>query len=446
MMVFKVLVICFIVLLHIVMMGIMIILERDKPRNIIIWSIIFLFTQCLGYITYALIRNNFYLKRKDLVKKQQEDDIYLSLISSKLNNATTNSVDDIFKFNEMAYNSKLTVNNRCDIIEDYAKFKSDLISAIKSAKSYIILELRKFNKIDFEDIKACLIAKAEEGVAVKLVHDRLINAALKKQLIAGGVKVYRFSKYNTIGGVYSNFRNQIVIDGKVAYLANTYLTKKQLADRFDKSEIILKLKGDIVEEIDVATHQDYVFASSKFMEYNPLEKERVDSTCTMQYVKSEESTDIALLIIKAICSAKKSIQLQLEEFIPTESITSLLKFAIDSNINVRLMVPLKTNNHSKYFATRAYAKELALMGANVYLYDGYIRFNSIVVDDEYVLYGSFVLDREHISMGLQNVMVIKNDKVVNHFNKTFDKDINNSYRINNAKYMLLREKFFKNFV
>ena len=38
---------------------------------------------------------------------------------------------------------------------------------------------------------------------------------------------------------------------------------------------------------------------------------------------------------------------KVEEFIPTESIMSLLNFAINSNIEVRLMVPLKANRSSR---------------------------------------------------------------------------------------------------
>lgn len=442
----KTIFVIFFILLYVVMMSVMIIFERDKPRNIIIWSLLFLFTQLVGYAIYVANRFIFDAKKKELIKKQQEDDVYVNLINSKLQNKHLLEDDELFNFNQKAYCANLTQKNNYQIFNDYSKFKEDLISAIKSAKSYIILELRKINKNDFEDIKTQLIAKAEEGVAIKLVHDKLISLKLKKELINGGVKVYRFSKYNTLGGVYSNLRNQIVIDGKVAYLANTYLKNKQLQETYDRSEVIFKVSGEIVEEIDVSAHQDYVFASGKFMEYTPAEKTGISTRSQIQYVANQYSTDIELLLIKAICSAKKSIQLELEEFIPTESIMSLLRFAIDSNIEVRLMVPLKTNKHSKYFATRAYAKELALMGANVYLYDGYIRFNGIVIDNEYVLYGAFSMDREHINMGIQSVLVVKDEKLVEHFNKLFDKDINNSYRINNAKYMLLREKFFKNFV
>ena len=110
------------------------------------------------------------------------------------------------------------------------------------------------------------------------------------------------------------------------------------------------------------------------------------------------------------------------------------------------MVPIKTNMHSKYFASRAYAKELALMGAKVYLYDGFIRFNAIIIDSKYALFGSYILDREHLSTGVQNVVIIEDSEAIDYFNLKFNDDVNNSYRINNAKYMLLREKFFKNFV
>ncbi len=102
--------------------------------------------------------------------------------------------------------------------------------------------------------------------------------------------------------------------------------------------------------------------------------------------------------------------------------------------------------HDKYYASRAYAKELALMGASVYLYDGYIRFNAITIDDNYVITGSYTLDREHINTSLQNVIIFSDSRSINSFKEMFDKAIENSYKISDAKYMLLREKFFKNFI
>lgn len=431
---------------YVVMMTIMIIFERDKPKNIIIWSILFLFTQLVGYIAYLLSRKIYYDKKRTLVVKQTEDHVYLNLVNHKLSKNNLDINDELFSHNALAFDSVVTKNNNFEIFNSYDKFKDNLKKELKSANNYIILELNKINSLDFEPILETLRDRAEYGVLVKFVYQHRLPMKLKKRLKQSGVRLHRFSKKNDLCKVYDNIRNVIVVDGRVAYLGSLNVTKGQLNPQSDVANAIMKIKGDAVQNINLALHQDTIFASGKYIEYNEYKKEEITNDSILQYVANKYESNIELLIIKAICMAKKSIQMELSSFIPTESIMSLLHFAINSNIDVRLMVPLKTDIGSRFYASRAYAKELALLGANVYLYDGYIRFNAITIDAEYVLYGSFSLDRAHLSTNLQNVCVIRDEKVTHHFNKLFDEGINNSYRINDAKFMLLREKFFKNFV
>ena len=432
-------------LFYIIMMAIMIIFERDKPRNIIIWSIVFLLTSVIGYIIYIVLRNVFYKKKASLVRKEREDEIYLNLVSQQLYSDLTFENSELYEFNKLAYNAKHTTNNSNKIFNNYDSFKENLITEIKNAKNHIFIELTKIGKFDIKVFSDLLIERALEGIEIKFLYDKPMSKKVLKSMKSNGIKVYKFSKYNTIGKVYANKRNVIVIDNKYAFIGNLDLKKKQIINN-KISSLYLKLSGDIIQEIDLNVYKDIVFASGKFIPYSAPAKVNSNQQCNMQFVTNEISSDIELLIIKAICMAKDSIQLQLESFVPTESIISLLRFAINSNIDVRLMVPLKTNFKSKYYASRAYAKQLATYGANVYLYDGYIDFNSIVIDNTFVLYGSFILDREHLNTALQNVLVIENSAVVNSFNKIFDDGVDNSYRISNAKNMLLSEKFFKNFV
>lgn len=434
------------ILLYVVMMSIMIIFERDKPKNIIIWSVVFLFTQIVGYIIYIFIRQRIIKKHILMLKKKEEDEIYNNLVLSKLKNRKTQADNEIFKFNQMAFNSNPTNNNEYEIIASHKKFKQDLIKEIKESKNHIIFELTQTDYAEFEGMIKILSEKVKNNVIVKVVYNTKISRKLKSELKEAGIKVYRFGKYNTAGRIHSNFRNIIVIDGRVAYFANLHVGKSQRKEDVEVLNAYIKLKGDVVQEINLATRQDVVFASGKFMDYYADEKEKVTNFSQIQFVSNDVDTSIELMIIKAICSAKKSVQLQLNEFIPTESVLALLRFAINSNIDVRLMIPLKTNGRSKYYASRAYAKELALMGANVYLYDGFIKFNAITIDSEYVIYGSFIMDREHINTSLQNAILVKDEKFVESFNKFFDSGINNSYRVSNAKLMLTSEKFFKNFV
>lgn len=432
--------------LYLIMMSIMIIFERDKPRNIILWNIVFLFLNFLGGIFYIFVRVIIHKKKLSLLVKQKEDEIYKNLISINTTNKNINSEDELFNFNHLAYNSILTKNNNVELIFDRTKFNNNLIKELSTAVNSIYLELADINKVDFQPIKKVLVDMAIKGVQVKFIYESPINFSIKRELKKAGVRVVRFSKLNSFGKIYTNIRNTIVIDGRVAFLANLNINNKQLKSASDCSNVFVKLKGDIVEEIDISTRQDIVFATNKYIPYYQNNREHFVDDSQIQYVTNQINQDIELSIIKAFCMAKKSITLQLEEFNPSESIISLLRFAINSNIDVRLMIPLKTERHSSYYASRAYAKELALFGANVYLYDGYINFNSIIIDDKYAIYGNFRIDSEHLNTALQNMIILNDEKIISQFAKVFNEAVDNSYRINNAKYLLLREKFFKNFV
>ncbi|MBR1988463.1 MAG: hypothetical protein IKA36_05450 [Clostridia bacterium] len=424
----------------------MIIFERDKPKNIIIWLVVFLLSSVIGYVIYLITRIVVMKKVSSLNKKDSEDTIFHGLVNKNMKDVALDTGSDLFAFNNLAYNSTVTNNNYYEIYNTYDRFISVLSDSLNSANNKIIFEVSDINLKYYEDIVNILIEKAKNGVKVFFVYDYLHGHRFLSSMKKAGVKVGRFSKYNTLGRIYSNRRNIITIDSKIAFLGNFNVKKYHLFGENIVANTFMKLKGNVVQDIDLNAHQDTVFARGKFVDYVPACIDNYNNNVELQYVANTVNTDIELLLIKAICSAKTSIQLQLCEFVPTESIMSLLKFAINSNIDVKLMIPMKSNRHSKYYASRAYAKELAMVGANVYLYDGYIQFNAITIDSEYALFGSFSFDREHISLSLQNILTIKDSKAINYFNKIFETGIVNSYRINNAKYMLLREKFFKNFV
>ena len=293
----------------IVMMSLMIILERDKPKNIIIWSCVFVSTQIIGYVIYLSIRKVFYKKRNSLNVKLKEDEIYAKLISNKLNNNGAESSHEVFTFNNLAFNTQTTFNNNYEIIHDYLELKQNLIEDLSNAKKYILFELTKFNAKDFEDIKEVLIEKANANVTVKLVHDGMISFSLIKQLKESDVKVYRFSKHNTVGKVYSNLRNVISIDGEIAYIANINLTKRQLEGKKETAHTFIKLKGDIVQDVDVQTHKDTIFASGKFIQYHKHDAVTYKNNNQIQFVSNDANTDLELSLIKAICMAKNQSNL-----------------------------------------------------------------------------------------------------------------------------------------
>ena len=78
----------------------MIILERDKPRNIIVWLILFLLTSFIGGIAYTIFRLVIHFKSDSLKTKQWEDDVYKSLVNKQIFATDTKTNDDFYNFNK----------------------------------------------------------------------------------------------------------------------------------------------------------------------------------------------------------------------------------------------------------------------------------------------------------------------------------------------------------
>ena len=152
--------------LHTVMMAVMIIIERDKPKNIIIWSVIFLVSSIIGYICYIILRNIVYKKRESLIVKQDEDKVYAQLVGNKLKNNEIILNHEVFEFNRLAFDAKTTMNNHYEFLNTKQAIIENLLTDISNAKNYIILELNGVNLKYLPELKDAIIAKTKEPLAI----------------------------------------------------------------------------------------------------------------------------------------------------------------------------------------------------------------------------------------------------------------------------------------
>ena len=53
---------------------------------------------------------------------------------------------------------------------------------------------------------------------------------------------------------------------------------------------------------------------------------------------------------------------------------------------------------------------------------------------------------QNLLCDLQDVMIVNDNKIVQQFIDKFNNSINNSYKLNNAKRVLFRERFFRKFM
>jgi cardiolipin synthase len=128
------------------------------------------------------------------------------------------------------------------------------------------------------------------------------------------------------------------------------------------------------------------------------------------YPKSEEDTHGALLqtvtsaplapypeimqgYLRIILSAKRYIYIQSPYFLPTETIFFALKTAVASGVDVRVMVPRKTDGWFVEWGSRSYLREAQEAGIQILLYEPrFLHAKTLVCDDHTTTCGSTNID------------------------------------------------------
>jgi cardiolipin synthase len=120
--------------------------------------------------------------------------------------------------------SALTRRNAVAILQDAAQFYPRMIEDLRAARHSIHLQYFIWGADEFtERLKEILIAKASEGIAVRLLFDPIgsflhLSRAYVREMRAAGVRMVPTSPLYRLHTVsYRNHRKITVIDGAIAY-------------------------------------------------------------------------------------------------------------------------------------------------------------------------------------------------------------------------------------
>ena len=384
--------------------------------------------------------------KKFLYIKEKEDSIYKTLVNFNIGEEKAKC--DLMNYNKRVYGVNIYKNSTFEKFDNNEEFNNKLVEDIDKANKYIIIDTRCFlNSINQDLILSSLIEKAKIGITVKIIYSQKTRKLRQiiKSLKESGARVCAFNKLYYTNGYYKNNKSIICVDGMVAYLYSQYSinpnTKKPI-EYFDK---FYRLTGDIVKAIDLEAHLDVTFATRKFYDYKVTPTNPNSQDIEFQYIGSSINNSLLDLILKAIISAKQSIYIHVDKFIPNESILQAIKLAVKSNIQVKIMIS-NINHQYGYYTSRSYVKELARDGVVCYFYDGHINSNYVIIDEELTMVGTMSFVNQKLLCDLQDVLLICDKKIAEDFVREFNASVYNSYKLNNPKRVLFREKFFRKFM
>ncbi|MBH0168947.1 cardiolipin synthase [Fictibacillus sp. 18YEL24] len=238
-----------------------------------------------------------------------------------------------------------------------------------------------------------LIAKAHQGLEVRLLLDYMGSYGLKKKTVNSlkdaGVHFEYSNKpqfpYLLYRINHRNHRKITIIDSEIGYLGGYNVGNEYIGrvTRFgDWRDYHLKLRGKVVIQLQRLFIDDWNGSTNEKMTHNE----------TSSFLNEEEAKELMLLPSKGqagyryfytkIKGAKKSIFIGSPYFIPGKKMNRELLSALHRGVNVKLLVPMNPDHPFVQEASYRFVKPLLEAGAEIYqFHEGFYHSKIVMFDD-----------------------------------------------------------------
>lgn len=406
--------------------AITVLFKKINPTKTLSYILILVVFPFFGILIYYLFgqeyRKNKIFNRKNVlnqkVVKELEDSLSISKrelgdIEKKLDEKSK-----LIKLIHTSERSKLTMHNKVDVLWNGEEKFPMLIEDLKAAKHHIHLEyyIWRDDNIGMEVIDI-LCSKAEEGVSVKMIFDAVgskISAKVKRKMRKSGVLFEAFMpvRFPRFTGKmnYRDHRKIVVIDGNVGYVGGINISDNYINKDGDEGywrDTHLRIEGESVKPLQILflTTWDFVSKPDLKVHKDLFPETEIAHKTMVQIAASGPDTDWANImeaIFTAITNAEKYIYITTPYFIPNDEILAALQIASKSGLDVKIILPKKSDSFIAENATNSYIDDLLRADIKVYQYTrGFIHTKSLVVDDVFCTVGTANLDYRSFNINFE---------------------------------------------
>ncbi len=425
--------------------------DSESVNKTIGYLLLILFVPLFGVILYYSIGVN-YRNRQMYSKKIEMNETFIKEAENYFKHQTENVLNSgnivVDEFKSLAslvghdYSQSISNGNSIEVLSNGENAFPKIIEALESAKSTIHLEYYIVrNDHIAHQIKDILIRKVKEGVKVRFIYDdfgsRPIHGEYVKELRDAGVEIYPFLKLifvkfaNRIN--YRNHRKIIVIDGHTGFVGGMNIGDEYINTDTSKDfyrDVHLKVKGPICYSLQNIFICDWKFCSKQTIHPDdsllPWDIDQ-DENMVSQIVASGPDSKYPMImysLLRAITLSKSEIMITTPYFVPSEPIMEALINASLSGIDVKIIVPYKTNSIITQLASCSYYLALMEAGVEIYRYKrGFIHAKTSVFDQKLSMIGTANMDNRSFNLNFEVNAIIYDENIGQRMKSEFMNDL-----------------------
>jgi cardiolipin synthase len=265
-----------------------------------------------------------------------------------------------------------------------------------------------------------LVARAEAGVRVELLLDgMLVNASCKrarKRLAHAGGKVAVFEPLFRLPGRgrgRTNLRNHrkiCVVDGDVAILGGRNLASEYMGpspDRARWEDLSWRLRGPAVARADEVFRADWKFATGEDLPAPATPAAAGDAAIALVPSGPDASGDpIYEVLLQLAFTANQRLWIATPYFTPDPALEHALELAVRRGVNVRVIIPAKSNHRIANLVGKSFLSPLAQLGVQVLQLPKMLHAKVVLADD-WVVTGSANFDMRSLFLDFEMSMVTR---------------------------------------
>lgn len=429
--------------------------ENRSPVKSLAWVTVLLLLPAVGIVLYLFfgrsIKNTRMISRRNRRRLRRQEEGGKKLRLNKLD--VSPSARMLIKLTRSLSGSLPYSGNDIRVYTSGdAKFEA-LIDDIMHAREFINMQ---YYIIDDDSIgtrvKDALLLKAAEGVKVRIIYDHVgsyrTRRAYFNDLKRAGVKAFPFFEVVFPPfGTRINWRNHrkiCIIDGKIGYIGGMNIADRYITggDKFATwRDTHIRIFGPAVVSLQYSFAVDWNFMGQPLIEDRmpaPSEFGHLSDDNVMQLLTSGPTSQwntIAMLFIRGIASAKRRVFIQTPYFLPTEALLGALQSAALSGVDVRVMMPVRSDSRLLTAASASYIDECLKSGMKIYFYNaGMLHAKTMIIDDEFVSIGSTNFDFRSFEHNFEANMQVYSEKFNSLMAEIFISDLENCTRIGQPEW------------
>jgi cardiolipin synthase A/B len=415
-------------LLHVAVIGAVILARRRDPSATLAWILFIVVAPFLGAVLYVVLGRT---RMRRVARRSSRAETRLRAVLARFDvrgrleggagvtDARTRAM--VRLGNALAATPASFGNNTAALIDAAATYRA-ITDAIVQAKHHIHVEfyIIKPDSVGTA-LRDLLAARAAAGVEVRVLCDGIGSLGLPSDfwapLLAAGGRAASFAPLSKLiphwrrrdRVDFRNHRKIVVVDGRVGFTGGINVGKEYLGldpEIGQWRDTHVRIEGPAVLGLQQTFLQDWLMSTDE-----PLDDERYfpacppAGECMVQIIDSgpdQAWASVELYYAQAIALACERVWITNPYFVPSTLIESALTMAALRGVDVRILLPKKSDSRLVTWASHSYYAPLLQAGARIFEYArGFVHAKTMVVDDWVATVGSANMDMRSFKLNFE---------------------------------------------